>query len=230
MMHPPEFDHYAEDYDAALAKGLAVSGEDREHFARGRIAFLVDCLQRLRLQPGSVMDFGCGTGASTPFLLSVMGARSVVGIDASPKCLEVARGKYGSEEVQFLLPDQYQPSAQMDLIFCNGTFHHIPLGARATAVNYIYRSLRPDGLFALWENNPWNPGTRYIMSRCVFDRDAITLTAPEACRLLRAVGFEVLGVDFLFIFPRALRWFRGIEALVSRLPLGAQYQVLCRRP
>jgi hypothetical protein len=27
----------------------------------------------------------------------------------------------------------------------------------AAAVDYVYRSLRPGGLFAFWENNPWNP-------------------------------------------------------------------------
>ena len=68
------------------------------------------------------------------------------------------------------------------------------------------------------------------MSRIPFDRDAIPLTPYEARHLLQAGGFEALRTDFLFIFPRMLRWFRGIEPLLSKLPLGAQYQVLCRKP
>jgi hypothetical protein len=68
------------------------------------------------------------------------------------------------------------------------------------------------------------------MSRIPFDRDAITLSPPEARRLLRAEGFEIVRTDFLSIFPKFLRWFRALEPLVSRLPLGAQYQVLCRKP
>jgi SAM-dependent methyltransferase len=128
-----------------------------------------------------------------------------------------------------LLFSRYQPSEEIDLAFCNGVFHHIPLSERAAAVNYVYRSLQPGGLFALWENNPWNPGTRYVMSRIPFDHDAITLTPPEARRLVQAGGFEILQMDFLFIFPKMLRWFRWIEPLVSRLPLGAQYQILCRK-
>jgi hypothetical protein len=32
-----EFDVYAGDYDAALNKGISVSGEDKEFFARGRL-------------------------------------------------------------------------------------------------------------------------------------------------------------------------------------------------
>ncbi len=227
--HSAGFDEFAEDYDAALAQGLSASGEDKNYFARGRIAWLAGCLQQLPEQPRSVMDFGCGTGSGVPFFLDLMRVESVLGLDTSETSLDVAKRVHRSERTQFLLFSHYQPRKQIDLVFCNGVFHHIPLNERSTAVNFVHRSLRPRGLFAFWENNPWNPGTRYVMSRIPFDRHAITLSPPEARRLLAAGGFEILRTDFLFIFPRMLRWFRGLEPLVSRLPLGAQYQVLCRK-
>ena len=161
--------------------------------------------------------------------IDLIGVESVLGLDVSERSLDVAQRNYGSERAHFLLFNQYQPSEDIDLVYCNGVFHHIPLSRRATAVDYIYRLLRPGGLFALWENNPWNPGTRYVMSRIPFDRDAITLTAPETRRLLRTGGFEILRTDFLFIFPRVLSWLRCVEPLVTQLPLGGQYQVLCRK-
>ena len=67
------------------------------------------------------------------------------------------------------------------------------------------------------------------MSRIPFDRDAIMLSAREASRMLRAAGFTVLRTDYLFIFPRALRWFRPLERFLTSLPFGAQYQVLARK-
>lgn len=225
-----KFDEYDVTYDIALAKGLSISGEDKGYFARHRIAWLADRLQQLHQQPKAVMDFGCGTGSATPLLFDLIGTQSVVAIDTSTKCLDVAKQTRDCEQAQFLLYSQYQPSEEIDLAYSNGTFHHIPPNERAAAVNYVYRSLRPAGLFALWENNPWNPGTRYVMSRIPFDRDAIPLNPFEARHLLQAGGFEVLRTDFLFIFPRVLRCFRIIEPLVSRLPLGAQYQILCRKP
>ncbi|MGH9900400.1 MAG: class I SAM-dependent methyltransferase [Pyrinomonadaceae bacterium] len=224
-----EFDRYAEDYDAALARGLSVSGEDKNYFARGRARWLAQCLRRMGEAPESLMDFGCGTGSSIPFLLDHLEVGSVLGVDVSPKSIERARRTQEDARAQFLRPEQYEPDEQFDLVFCNGTFHHIPPGERDAAVDYIHRSLRPGGLFALWENNPWNPGTRYVMSRCPFDQDAVTLTPPEARALVRRRGFGVLSTDFLFIFPRTLRWFRRIEPHVARLPLGTQYQVLCRK-
>jgi SAM-dependent methyltransferase len=225
-----EFDRYAADYELALAEGLSISGEDKNYFAQGRIAWLASCLRELVEKPRSALDFGCGTGSATPYLSDRIGVESVIGLDVSEKSLDVAKRTYGLERAQFFLFNQYQPSERIDLAFCNGVFHHIPLSGRAAAVDYIYRLLRPGGLFALWENNPWNPGTRYVMSRIPFDRDAITLAAPETRRLLRAGGFKILRTDFLFIFPRMLSWFRCVEPLVARLPLGAQYQVLCRKP
>lgn len=221
------FDQYAVDYDAALAHGLHVSGEDKIYFAKGRIAWLAGCLRRLKEQPRSVMDLGCGTGSAEPFLLDLMGVESVLGVDTSAKSLEIAQQTCGSKHAQFLPLNQYQPSEQFDLVFCNGVFHHIPPHERAETVDLVYRSLRSGGLFAVWENNPWNPGARYVMSRIPFDRDAVMLTPAETRRMLRAGHFKILRTDFLFIFPRMLAWLRGVEPFFSRLPFGAQYQVLC---
>jgi len=226
----PGFDVFSEDYDTALAQGLSVSGEDKNYFANGRITWLAKCLRELQERPQRLMDFGCGVGSAVPFMLDLITAESILGVDVSIKSLEIARQTWNSERTQFLPFIEYQPKAQIDLVFCNGVFHHIPLKERASKVEYVYRSLRPGGLLAFWENNPWNPGTRYVMSRIPFDRDAITLTPTEARDMLQAGGFEILRTDFLFIFPRVLSWFRGLEPFVSQLPFGAQYQLLCRKP
>lgn len=229
---PAEFDRYAEAYDAALAQGLSVSGEDKNYFAQGRIAFLSGCLARLPDGSSSpdVLDFGCGTGSATPFLFQVLQAASVLGVDVSPGSLAVACREHGSEAARFLLPGECQPQGDQDLAFCNGVFHHIPLNQRREAVDTVFGSLRSGGLFAFWENHWANPGTRYVMSRCPFDGDAVPLAPSEARALLRAGGFQILRTDFLFIFPRVLRALRFLEPKLSRLPLGTQYQILCRKP
>ncbi len=226
----PEFDQYAANYDQALAQGISVSGENKDFFAQGRVAWLAQCLQKICVTPSAVMDFGCGTGQATPYLLENLKAQKVLGVDVSEGLLSVARRDHASSRIQFSPLKEYTPSAQMDLVFCNGVFHHIPLAERSAAVDYVFRSLRPGGIFALWENNPWNPGTRYVMSRIPFDRDAITLSPPTARHLVRAAGFEILSTNFLFLFPRALSWLRWIEPLIAPAPAGAQYQVLARKP
>jgi trans-aconitate methyltransferase len=137
-----------------------------------------------------------------PFLLSELMADSLLAVDMSVESLAVAGRLHGSPRVRFVSLVEHQPAEHMDLIFCNGVFHHIPVVDRSTAMKKVYSSLRPGGLFAFWENNPWNPGTRYVMGRIPFDRDAVTLSARAARRLLREGGFEVMHTDFLFFFPR----------------------------
>jgi SAM-dependent methyltransferase len=225
-----DFDGYAAHYDTALATGISVSGEDKLYFARGRIAWLVKRLRQLSEQPRSVLDFGCGTGSATSFVFELIHATSLIGVDISAQSLESAKTANLSTRSRFMLLREYQPDGKIDLAFCNGVFHHIPPEERAAGADYVYRSVRRGGLFALWENNPWNLATRYVMSRIPFDKDAITLTPPETRRLLRRAGFDILSTDFLFIFPRALAWLRGLEPICARVPLGAQYQVLCRKP
>lgn len=175
------------------------------------------------------MDFGCGTGSATPFLLNELKLDSLVGVDASVQSVEFAKRTHGNR-ARFGSVAEYRPAALFDLVFCNGVFHHISLGDRVAAVDTVYSSLRPGGLFAFWENNPWNPGTRYVMHRIPFDRHAITLSPRVARCLLRERGFEVIRTDFLFFFPRFLAWLRPLEGGLARLPLGAQYQILCRKP
>ena len=229
MTDRPSFDAHADDFDDTLARALAATGEDKDYFARGRIAWLRRCLHGLGVRPRAVMDYGCGTGSATPYLFDVLGAASVVGVDVSARCLELAATRWGSSGAVFSLQGA-GPDARCDLVFCNGVFHHIPPDARADAVTYVYDALDDGGWFALWENNPWNPGARYVMAHCAFDREAVTLTAPQARRLVRARGFEVVRTDFLFVFPRALHSLRWLEPFVARWPLGGQYQVLCRKP
>jgi SAM-dependent methyltransferase len=223
------FDQYAAAYEEALSTALAPAGEGREYFAGGRVAWLKRCLLEAKQTPHSLLDFGCGDGATTPLLFEALKAESAVGIDVSAKSLELARKHHATERIRFESIGEFHASGQMDLAYCNGVFHHIPPPQRAEALTMVNRALRVGGLFSFWENSPWSPATRYVMSRCAFDLDAIMLTPPEARSLLREGGFEILRTDFRFIFPRALRALRKIEDFVYRLPLGTQYQILCRK-
>jgi SAM-dependent methyltransferase len=267
------FDQYAAAYEQALESAIAPSGEGREYFARGRVAWLARCLKEARVAPRTVLDFGCGDGATTPLLVSALHADAAVGVDVSAKALEIARINYEAlvpgdargesldrdtrgkplaenardkPQIRYESVEEFRAGlrqaaqgattdragqgrkGEFHLAYCNGVFHHIAPGERLEALALIRGALGAGGLFSFWENNPWSPAARYVMSRCAFDRDAILLSPPEARALLRRGGFQILRTDFRFIFPRALRALRPVEDAVYRLPLGAQYQVLCR--
>lgn len=224
-----EFDAHASGYDAALNAGLRWTGAGKAHYARHRILLLRDRLRALgRGDVRRVLDYGCGDGDAAPLLRAILGAQEVIGVDASREMVAVARTRH--PEARFETLDALSSLDPVDLAYCNGVFHHIPGPARPAALASIRAVLRPGGHFALWENHPWNPGTRFVMWRIPFDRDADPLSPPQGRRLLREAGFETLRTDHLFLLPGGVDVFRRVERLVARLPLGGQYQVLARAP
>ena len=229
-MPAAEFDSFASTYEADLDQALSVSGENKDFFAEGRVKWLAHRLQRLDFNPASALDYGCGIGGTAVLLRDLLRVSSVIGLDVSARSVELAHSHHQKDGIRFFTFEQYAPSGEIDLAYCNGVFHHIPVAERDQAIQYIFRALRPGGLFALWENNPWNPGTRWVMSRCSFDRNAITLTPSETAKLSQRNGFQVIRTDYRFFFPRSLRWFRILEPSLAGIPFGAQYLVLCSKP
>jgi SAM-dependent methyltransferase len=223
------FELSPETYDAALARGLEVTGESKDFYARERVRWTARRLRERGWHGGRVLDFGCGTGATTSLLLQQLDASHVVGTDTSSTLLNKARERYGTGAVSFA-PDSEIPSDRFDLVYLNGVFHHIEPPKRVGVVARIFKSLNRGGYVAFWENNPFNPGTRYVMSRISFDRDARMLRPAESRNLLRRAGFEALLTDYRFVFPRMLKFLRGLEPRLVRLPLGGQYLILGRRP
>jgi len=223
-----DFDRVAQNYEQAMARSCAVSGETPQFFAEQRMRW---CARKLGSAAAvdTVLDFGCGVGGSFELFFNILGCRKVIGVDTSVESLKVARERHRELPIQVNLPAEIVPNGQIDFAFCNGVFHHIPPQERLEALDYIRRSMAPGAVFAFWENNPWNPVVLYSMSLTEFDRDAQTLSPRSAARLLRRAGFRVLNIDFRFFFPRFASSLRDLEPGLRWLPLGAQYLVWAQK-
>jgi SAM-dependent methyltransferase len=153
-----------------------------------------------------------------------------LGYDPSASSIQQARSENTDSLAHFEHASDAVPENAFDLAFTNGVFHHIPPEHRAEAMALVWRSLKPGGYFAFWENNRWNPMVHFIMSRVPFDQDAQMLFPHQARQLLRAAGFDITLTDYLFIFPAAFKFLRSLEPSLCKLPLGGQYLVLARKP
>jgi SAM-dependent methyltransferase len=214
-------------YQEYLDKGIKLSGEGQEFFIQGRLEALA---HRITLKPGRILDFGCGNGLTTRFLRRSYPNAEIIGIDPAVDAIEYARANFAGPGIAFYPMDQLAALGRFDLSHVNGVFHHIPLQERLGAAQSVWKALEDGGLFAFFENNPWNPGTRLVMKRIPFDRDAITLSIPESKRLLRQAGFSRVDESWtMFYFPRILSVLRPLEPSLGALPLGAQYCVLARK-
>lgn len=227
-MSRAEFDEFAPKYEKTMERSCAVAGEPPDFYAKERMLW---CLRRLRayLPVETALDFGCGIGGSIRYFYDILGCQSVVGVDPSGESLQVAKETHPGLNLHLSTPEEFVPSGNIPLAFCNGVFHHIPPADRLQALSYVRAAMSDNGILVFWENNPWNPVVVYSMSLNEFDRNAETLSPLRSARLLKQAGFRVAFIDYCFFFPHFARKLRGMEPALRRLPLGAQYLVVARK-
>lgn len=214
-----------EDYEAMLNQGIRLSGENMFFFLEGRLKLLREKTVGRR-KVSRILDFGCGLGYASKRLHDLFPGAEITGVDTSEKALEHARERNTSPRIRFQTVRELAcDTSHYDLCYVNGVFHHIPPPERPGALALIYGRLGREGALALFENNPWNFGTRMVMARIPFDRDAVMLSPLHTADLLRKSGFEVARTDSLFFFPRSLKVMRPAERILSWTRLGAQYVV-----
>jgi len=228
----PQFDSHALEYEAQCMQGVGLSGESKEFFARGRIDSLHEWWgQTGRAAPRFIVDYGCGIGDASPLLAKMFPESRVMGVDPSTDCIARARQSQAADRVSYQPLGEFAGSelGTADLVHVNGVLHHVEPAERPQFFRAIADLLAPDGVVALFENNPLNPGTRLLMARIPFDRDAIPVLPWEARRLMQDAGLCGVDTRFLFYFPRFLSALRPLERFLVRLPLGAQYGVFAVR-
>lgn len=224
------FDAYAKQYDETLNRGLEITGETKRYFAEHRVRWTAARALTARGSLTSVLDFGCGTGESSAILAENVPVARIVGVDSSEASLAIARRDHQSDRVSFRSLAELPRLTSFDLVYVNGVFHHIPPSQRHGALANIAGVMAAGGVLALWENNPFNPGTRWVMRRLPFDKDAVLLRPAETRRVLKGGGLDVIETTYHFFFPRALAMLRPAERALRRVPAGGQYVVLARRP
>jgi ubiquinone/menaquinone biosynthesis C-methylase UbiE len=163
------------------------AADEYDVFTPESSARLVDAFVRLSgLAPGAqVADLGCGSGAFT-HLLARKGY-ACVGLDISPKLVELGRRKY--PDVEFLEGDVEHlpfPDASLDGILLSGIVHHLPDPSRCAAE--VFRVLRPGGKFVAFDPNRMNPFMWLYRDRASPFYSSVGVTENERPVLAHAVA------------------------------------------
>jgi SAM-dependent methyltransferase len=224
-----EFDEYASDYDGLLRDPVRDGFVDNPGFYHRRKWSLILNFLRNQMMDTSKMewlDVGCGKCE----LLGYGSAHfsRVVGCDPSREMVRNAgKIEVHLQEAPAVLPF---PDHSFDFATAVCVYHHVEELDRVPLTREIQRVLRPNGTFCMIEHNPFNPITRFIVSRSPIDVDAHLLTAHTAGRYSAAAGLRTIRTEYFLYLPEKFYlkapWFEG---LVGKLPLGGQYAMFARK-
>ena len=227
-----EFDKFAGEYEASHAASIRLSGETPQFFANYKIADVAAVLARRGETPRRILDFGAGVGNSLGPMRKAFPESEIVLLDPSSQSLDIAETRFPGQARFQAFDGEAIPYAdnQFDLIFTACVFHHIPEDLHVGLLAEIGRVLKPDGSFFLFEHNPWNPLTQHAVKNCVFDENAVLISAPEMNRRMAAAGLSRTATTYRIFFPHLLARLRPLERYLSGMPMGAQYFVHAIKP
>jgi SAM-dependent methyltransferase len=225
-----DFDRYRSTYRQEVDHSVKFSGQDSGFFTEVKAAILIDLAERHlgRTDALDVLDVGCGVGLTDTFLRGRF--RSFEGIDVTDGVLqEAARAnpwatyrRYDGRRIPLA-------DARVDLAFAICVVHHVDPPDRPAFVRELARVVKPNGIVAIFEHNPFNPVTRMAVSRCSFDREVVLARRSQTTAMLRAAGMEIAERPYILFFPFRARVLRTIERYLAWSPLGAQYVVVGKR-
>lgn len=224
-----EFDQHAATYASAVNDSIAFSGLKVDTFIRAKLHHLERILRENGVTPADrIVDVGCGVGTYERELAATW--PNIAGIDVSQEsinqartnCPDVAFAQFDGRTMPF-----EDDSAAAAFAIC--VWHHVPVEQWLDFLGEIRRILRPGGVLAVFEHNPWNPLTRLAVERCVFDKDAVLLSMPKARRLLASAGLTVEKKQYILSVPAVTGIAGRIDSWLSPFPTGAQYLVVARK-
>jgi ubiquinone/menaquinone biosynthesis C-methylase UbiE len=221
-----DFDAYAKNYRDIHSQNIKLSGADSFYFAEQRVKILLPFEQNQGLK---VLDLGCGDGVSEIFMQQYFSNWQVEGIDVSKDSIEMAK-KQGLQNAVFAEYDGIHiPFADenFDIVFVAGVLHHVEFNLHDAMMKEMKRVLKKGGRLVIYEHNPLNPLTKYLVRTCVFDKDAKLLRCSYLTKLLVKHGF-IINKKIFFIFIPPKGFFKKIiplEKIMYWLPLGGKYFV-----
>ena len=232
-----EFDDYASGYDAGMDGPIkSLLGDSADEFVAVKVQWLLRNILGTRpsSQPIRILDYGCGTATLLRLLVSKASNASLSGCDISAGMLAHAKTVWPQSAPK---PDLHLqqgaatglPGSSFDLIVISAVLHHVPLDERAGVYAEIKRLLRPGGKIVVFEHNPFNPVTRYVVARTPIDKNAILLTPNEVVGSLTKLSFGQVKTKYLMFSPPKYRSLVAVEHWLDWLPMGAQYAVVATR-
>lgn len=138
-----------------------------------------------RHKPGSVLDFGCGTGSQLTRPLAVAHPDvEFVGVDSDEVSLSFARNQPTLKNLRYCQMEDVDPERRFDMVIASEVIEHVDKPDELLAM--LYRRLTPNGRLVLTVPNGYGPFETMSFIEHVF-----TLTG--VLPLMRMVKHAIFG-------------------------------------
>lgn len=225
-----EFEDTVDEYEPLIEDAIKFSGRGHDYYTRVKAEYLLKLaeIHGISAAQAHFLDIGCGVGVTDAFLVGQVGKLS--GVDMHASIIEKASERNSAAEY-YVYDGKVLPfeDGSIDVTFAICVMHHVPPAQWQAFCAEAYRVLRPGGLFFIFEHNPWNPLTQWVVHQIPFDKDAVLLSSLRSARLLRQSGFELAANRHILLTPWEGGFWKTIDRSVSALPLGAQYYAIGKK-
>ena len=230
---PPgaEFDAYAVDYAAGMDNPLKrCLGSVVVSFVEVKVDWLLRAMRRRgRLEPlratTRLLDYGC---AREPCWMCCDNGDMKVSWPVAtflPRCSQ-RLGAVGPEALRRELSviESHGTSfdaASFDVVVLSAVLHHVEPSVQASRVHRRYsRVLKPGGQVYIFEHNPYNPVTQWVVRHTPIDRNAVLLRPVEVHAELAKAGAGKCETTYLMFSPPRMTFCLLMDRALYWLPLG----------
>lgn len=222
-----DFDDFSNNYiEIVDSVNKCLFGETSDYFSEYKIKVL---RRILAINSDCILDFGCGIGSSIKYLNKYFQGSEIIGVDVSNNSLEMARKFYKNQFFIFNNGFVEDNQSKFDVIFVSCVFHHINSEEHNSVLLALYKMLSKDGIIVMFEHNKLNPLTRYSVSKCEFDRDAILLGVNYSKKIFKQARFTNVKTRYCTFFPKILSMLRPLEKLLGWCFFGGQYYLVAKK-
>ena len=216
----PEFDNWSKNYEEYI---------ETSHMYYLKVKFdhlSMVIKEKFKKNKIKILDIGCGRFDSWKY---IKGRYSQIwGIDESEKMFSDIEAPYplAVRSMKGDILDIPKKDGVFDLTFSFCIFHHLDVKNIQKAISEMKRVTSQGGLVIIGEHNPINPITRFMVRRCILDKEAVLWKPSILIEKATELGLKYCGVRYCIFFPEFLSFLSPLEKLIHNLPLGGQYMLI----
>jgi len=230
-----EFDNYAKNYFKEMSHPLRnIISKDGDYFIEAKYNIIKDAFTLIKnSKDGFVaVDIGTGLGLFEHFFNKEN--IKIFALDLSFNMLKIGqlinplklKGLYfQGDALSIPLHENFS-----DIVFASCVFHHLLEDEIRIVLKEMTRICKQNGLIIVFEHNPYNIITKFVVKTTKLDRNANLLKPEEIIKMMGVSKLNLIEVKyFLYGNNKVDAWVEKRIPFASKFPLGGQFCIIAKK-